>query len=243
MKKLQENKIVIYQAKSGAIELRGDLSKETLWATQLQIANAFEIDVRTVNEHIKNIYSSRELNERPTIRNFRIVQKEGKREVEREVRHYNLDLILSVGYRVNSKRATLFRQWATKTLRAHIVDGYTINRARIGKNYDAFMQSVADVKALLPKDVEVDTASILELVRMFADTWMSLDAYDKETLDIKKPTKRKVILTAGKLSASVSVLKGELVAKGEATDLFATERTRWRIGGNSRECHAVVRRH
>ncbi len=223
--KHKESKVVIFQAKSGAIELRGDFRKETLWATQLQIAQAFDVDVRTVNEHVKNIYRSEELHEKATIRKFQIVQMEGKREVEREVMHYNLDLILSVGYRVSSKRATLFRQWATKTLRAHIVDGYTINRSRIGQNYDAFMQSVAAVRVLLPKDAQIDTASILELVRMFADTWMSLDAYDKEMLDIKKPTKKKIRITAEKLKESVAVLKGELIAKGEATDLFATERT------------------
>lgn len=230
-KKQRTGDMVIFQARSGALELRGDFAKETLWATQAQIASAFDVDVRTVNEHIKNIYSSEELPERATIRNFRIVQKEGKREVEREVKHYNLDLVLSVGYRVNSKRATLFRQWATKTLRAHIVDGYTINRARVGKNYEAFMRSVDEVRALLPKGVQVDTESILELVRMFADTWMSLDAYDKEQLGAGKPTKKKVVLTAEKLHKSVSVLKGELVAKGEATDLFATERVTGALEG------------
>ncbi len=231
MKKLSNKGVAIYQAKSGAIELKGDFTRETLWATQAQIAGAFDVDVRTINEHIKNIYKSDELSEKSTIRKFRIVQKEGKREIEREINHYNLDLILSVGYRVNSKRATQFRQWATKTLRAHIVDGYTINRTRVGKNYDAFMKAVADVRALLPTGMQSDTGSILELVRMFADTWMSLDAYDKETLDIRKPTKKKVALTGAKLAESVAVLKKELIHKGEATDLFATERNRNALEG------------
>lgn len=231
MKKTQKQGVVIYQAKSGAIELRGDFTRETLWATQAQIAGAFDVDVRTINEHIKNIYKSDELIEKSTIRKFRIVQKEGKREIEREINHYNLDLILSVGYRVNSKRATQFRQWATKTLRTHIVDGYTINRTRVGKNYDAFMKAVADVRALLPAGMQSDTGSILELVRMFADTWMSLDAYDKEALDLKKPTKKKVALTGALLTESVVVLKGELIKKGEATDLFATERNRNALEG------------
>ncbi len=226
MEKKQKNSVVIYQAKSGAIELKGDFDKETLWATQAQIASAFDVNVRTVNEHIKNIYRSDELAEKSTIRNFRIVQKEGKRSIEREIKHYNLDLVISVGYRVNSKRATQFRQWATKTLRGHIVDGYTINRARVGKNYDAFMKAVADVRALLPAGMQSDTGSILELVRMFADTWMSLDAYDKEALDLKKPTKKKVALTGAQLSESVAILKKELMQKDQATDLFATERNK-----------------
>lgn len=224
-RQLQKKSLMVYQAKSGAIELRGDFDRETVWATQAQVAMAFDVDVRTVNEHIKNIYRTNELKESATLRNFRIVQLEGKRRIQREVKHYNLDMILSVGYRVNSKRATQFRQWATKTLRSHIVDGYTINRSRIGKNYAAFTQAVADVRALLPSGMQTDTGSILELVRLFADTWMSLDAYDKEQLAIGKPTKKKVTLTGAKLTESVAILKGELIRRGETTDLFATERT------------------
>ena len=143
--KRANKEVVIYQASSGAIELRGDISRETVWATQAQIAAAFAVDVRTINEHLANIYTSRELKEVSTIRKFRIVQKEGKREVERDVLHYNLDAIISAGYRINSKRATQFRQWATKTLREHITKGYTINRKRIAQNYDAFMKAVADI--------------------------------------------------------------------------------------------------
>lgn len=144
------NTPVIYQSKSGAIELRGDANAETLWATQAQIAEVFGVDVRTINEHFKNIYRTNELVESAAIRKFRIVREEGKRVVERDVQHYNLDAIISVGYRVNSKTATTFRQWATKTLREHITIGFTINRKRIGRNYDTFMQAVGDVQALLP---------------------------------------------------------------------------------------------
>ena len=230
-KQVIKKEVIIYQAKSGAIEFRGDFSRETIWATQGQIANAFSVDIRTVNEHIKNIYKTKELKEKATLRKFRTVQKEGTREVIRDVNHYNLDLALSVGYRVNSKKATQFRQWATKTLREHIVKGYTINRLRVGKNYETFMKAVADVRGLLPKGMQTDTGSILELVRLFANTWMSLDAYDKETLDIKNPTKKKVALTGAKLAESVTILKTELIKKGETTDLFATERTKGSLDG------------
>ncbi|MEK7538441.1 MAG: virulence protein RhuM/Fic/DOC family protein [Patescibacteria group bacterium] len=229
--KATKKETVIYQAKSGAIELRGDFGKETVWATQAQIATAFDVDVRTINEHIKNIYKTKELTASATLRNFRIVQKEGKREVDRDVMHYNLDMILSVGYRVNSKKATIFRQWATKTLRAHIVDGYTINKSRIAQNYDAFLKTVADVKALLPKGTAIDTEGVLELITLFADTWLSLDAYDKDTLITKGATKKSVKLTADVFSDALSSLKKSLLGKGEATDLFATERERGSIAG------------
>ena len=180
---------------------------------------------------LKNIYRTEELLETSTIRNFRIVQNEGKREVERDVKHYNLDMILSVGYRVNSKKATMFRQWATKTLRAHIVDGYTINRTRIAKNYDVFMQAVADVKALLPAGTMADTKDILELVTLFADTWLSLDAYDKDELTTKGATKKSVKITAETFSKDLAFLKEALIKKDEATDLFATERERGSLAG------------
>lgn len=106
--------LVIYQTKSGALELRGDFKHETVWATQAQIAEAFEVNIPTINEHIKNILKTKELSEKATIRKFRIVQNENGRSVEREIMHYNLDMILSVGYRVSSKRATLFRIWLPK---------------------------------------------------------------------------------------------------------------------------------
>ena len=225
------NKKLIYQTKSGALELRGDTKKETIWATQSQIADAFTVDVRTINEHIKNIYRTNELSEKSTIRNFRIVQREGKRVVERDVKHYNLDVILSVGYRVNSKTATNFRIWATKTLKQHIVTGYTINRARIVKNYDALMSSFSNLQMVMPDIVALDSKTTLDLVRLFADTWFSLDAYDKESFSPAKVNKKKVKLTADELYEGISVLKAELMKKGEATRNFAQERNREALEG------------
>lgn len=228
---LKKNAVVIYQAKSGAIELRGDFSKETLWATQAQIANAFEVDVRTVNEHIQNILKVRELLERATVRKFRTVQTEGKRQIEREIKHYNLDMILSVGYRVNSKRATLFRQWATKTLRSHIIDGYTINKSHIKNNYDAFLKSIADIQVLLPDSTKVSPQNVLELIKEFASTWMSIDAYDRESLIASGATKKSIKLTGKELTVAISDLRSELIKQGEATDIFAQEKTKHSVEG------------
>jgi len=230
-KKKSEQNMVIYQAPSGAIELRGDFDRDNLWATQAQIASAFSVDVRTVNEHLKNIYKTEELREGATIRKFRIVQTEGKRQVDREVSHYNLDAILSVGYRVNSKTATRFRQWATTTLREHITTGYTINRTQIGRNYDAFMKAVADVQTLLPEHVTLDPKQVLELIKEFASTWVSLDAYDKDALKTIGTTKRAVELTGEELTAAIQSFRDEMKRKGEATELFAHERSAGSIAG------------
>jgi len=223
--------VVIYQAKNGAIELRGDFKSETVWATQAQIAEAFNVSVPTINEHLKNIYKTQELNESSTIRNFRIVQKEGTREIERDINHYNLDIILSVGYRVNSKTATEFRKWATKTLKEYITRGYVINRKQIGKNYDIFMKSVGDIQALLPEHITLDPKSVLELIKEFASTWVSLDAYDKETLTIIGSTKKLVKFSGLELTQVIMNLRSELLKSGGATDIFAQERSQGSIEG------------
>ena len=141
-------KIAIYQTKSGAIVFRDDSKRETIWGDLNQIADLFGRDKSVISRHINNIYKSRELEEAATVAKIATVQKEGGREVTREIEHFNLDMILSVGYRVDSKQATQFRIWATKTLKQHIVQGYTINKKRVGENYEKFMQAVADVKAL-----------------------------------------------------------------------------------------------
>ncbi len=115
----------------GEIEIAVSIQNETIWLTQKQIAELFDKDTRTINEHIKTIYKEEELTEISTIRNFRIVQKEGNREVARDVLHYNLDVVISIGYRANSKKATKFRQWATKVLKEYIFNGYAINSHKI----------------------------------------------------------------------------------------------------------------
>lgn len=231
MKQKVVQQSIIYQAKNGAIELRGDVAHETIWATQEQIASAFEVNIPTINEHIKNIYSTGELSENPTLRKFRIVQKEGRRKIERDMNHYNLDMIISVGYRVNSKRATQFRIWATRILKTHIVKGYTIDRKRIAKNYDAFMKSVSEIQTLLPSSTEVDPKNVIDLIKEFAHTWFSLDAYDRDVFTGVGVTKKSLVMTSDELLGDVDLLKKELMRKGEASELFAVERSKEAIEG------------
>jgi len=223
--------LVIYQTKSGALELRGDFKHETVWATQAQIAEAFEVNIPTINEHIKNILKTKELSEKATIRKFRIVQNENGRSVEREIMHYNLDMILSVGYRVSSKRATLFRIWATKTLKEHLTKGYTINKKVLLKNHEAFLKTVSDIQALLPEHVVLDPKDILELVKEFSSTWTSLDAYDKDSLKPIGVTKKSIKLSGEELTVAIASLRAELIKKDEATEIFAQERSRGSIEG------------
>ncbi|MBI2448168.1 virulence protein RhuM/Fic/DOC family protein [Candidatus Microgenomates bacterium] len=225
------NRIVIYQAKSGAIELKGDLSRETIWATQAQMAFVFGVNPQAITKHLKNIYKEGELSKKATCSKMEQVQIEGGRRVERSVDIYNLDAIVSVGYRISSKTGTRFRQWATKTLRSYIVDGYAINKNRIAKNYEQFIRAVENVKKFLPAGASVDTKGVLELVSMFADAWLSIGAYDKKKFATSGATKKSVKLTSEMLDEAILVLKKSLIEKDEATDLFATERERGSVAG------------
>lgn len=225
------NEIIIYQSKSGAIELKKDVNRDTIWASLNQIAEIFSVQKAAISKHLTNIFESGELSQKATVSKMETVQTEGKRTVKRQIEFYNLDAIISVGYRINSKTGTNFRQWATKILREHITKGYTINPIRLKKNYVEFMAAVDKVKALLPTHVKLDTESILELVKVFADTWLSLDAYDKGSFRKGETTKKKVVLTAEKLLAAISKFKIELIKRSEATDIFAKERSAGSVEG------------
>ncbi|MFZ5376530.1 MAG: RhuM family protein [Patescibacteria group bacterium] len=216
--------IIIYQSKQGEIEFRGDLEKETLWASLQQIADLFEIDKSGISRHIKNIYDTGELDIKATVAKIATVRTEGIRTVQREIEHYNLDLILSVGYRVNSKTATKFRQWATKTLRQHIIKGYTLNKKRLVKNHQEFLQAVQSLQILLPEGNKITAKDALELVKIFAGTWQSLDAYDKSTLPKVGSSKMQASLDSAELSQAIGALKQELIRKNEASELFAQEK-------------------
>jgi hypothetical protein len=199
-----------------------------LWASQNQIADIFEVKRPAITKHIRNILKDKELDANSVRSKMEHTADDGK---TYEIQFYSLDVILAVGYRINSKKAIAFRQWATKTLKDHIYKGYTINKNRIQKNYDDFLKAIDDVKTLLPTDTTIDHDSILELIILFADTWFSLDAYDKDKLITEGATKKKVTLTAEKLNNALAELKQNLITKGEATDIFGVERGKDSIAG------------
>ena len=126
--------LVIFQEAGQAVEVRLDAKHDTVWLTQKLMADLFETSTDNVSLHLKNIFADGELSEAATTEDSSVVRQEGKRQVSRSVKHYNLDAIISVGYRVRSKRAVLFRQWATKVLREHLTRGYTLNQQRFERN-------------------------------------------------------------------------------------------------------------
>jgi hypothetical protein len=147
-KSLQQNikeEMVIYQSKSGALKLKGDFTNDTIWATQAQIAEVFGVTPQNITIHLRNLYKDNELDNKSTCKDSLQVQSEGQRQVTRSVKIYNLDVMIAVGYRINSVIGTQFLQWATKTLKQHIVEGYTINPERVTHNYNAFIKAVNQV--------------------------------------------------------------------------------------------------
>jgi prophage maintenance system killer protein len=232
MKKQKTQKdVIIYQAKNGAIELRSDDSKETLVANLNQIAELFGVQKSAISKHIKNIFESGELSQKATVSKMETVQMEGKREITRTIEMYDLDMIIAVGYRINSKTATQFRIWATRTLRDHLTKGFTINRKQVQRNYQEFLKTIESLQNLLPEHVALDPKAVIGLIREFSETWMSLDAYDKETLTVIGKTKKSVKLSGEELSEAISKLRAELMKKGETTDIFAQEKQAGSVEG------------
>jgi prophage antirepressor-like protein len=230
----KKDDIILYQGKDGAIELREDFHMETIWASLDQIASLFERDKSVISRHIKNIFTEGELAEKVVVAKNATTTPHGAmsgKTQTRQVVFYNLDMILSVGYRVNSKTATKFRQWATKTLKKHITEGYTINPTRIEKNYEEFLKAVEDVKKLLPSGTDFGASETLELIKLFAGTWFSLDAYDKSSLPKSGASKKQVEFTAEELIKGLTELKLDLISKKEATHLFAEEKQEGNLAG------------
>ena len=220
-----KNDVVIFQAKNGALELRGDFTHETVWATQAEIVSIFGVDQSVVSRHIKNIFNDGEIEEKSNM------QKMHNAISDKPALLYSLDVILGVGYRTNSKVAIEFRKWATKTLRNYIVEGFVVDKKRITKNYTQFLVIVEDIKKLLPLESSVDPKDAVELISLFADTWLSLDAYDRELLPKSKLTKKTVTLSVEKVAKNLTELRNVLIEKGEATEVFGHERSRGSISG------------
>jgi len=179
------NNIITYN--DGELELNVSIEKETVWLSQKQLGELFDVEVHTVNYHIKNIYKQKELDTNPTTRKIRIVQKEGNREVQRDVEHYNLDMIISIGYRVNSITATKFRQWAISVLKNYIQNGYAINREKITQQR---LQSLENDMTTLKSHIKNNRLEIKQGIFFKGEIF---DAY-LFVSDIIKNAKKSVVL-------------------------------------------------
>ena len=218
-----DNKIVIYQTEDGKTQLDVKLENETVWLTQAQLVQLFDSSKANVSEHIKHIYEDGELAADSTVRKFRTVQTEGKRQVGRNVTYYNLDLIISLGYRVNTKRGIQFRQWATSVLRDYLIKGYAINQRIREENYRQMVQlvrSMARTVKLQDLSKEVRNA-LLDVVVDYTFALDRLDDYDYQRLSIPESS------TEEKFHATYEVamkVLAELREKFGGSGLFANEK-------------------
>lgn len=227
MKKI-ENSVALYQSKNGEIRFRGDPSKQTIWGNLNQIAELFNVQKAAISKHIKHIYESGELNNKATVSIMETVQKEGKREVKRNVEYYNLDMIISVGYRVNSKQATAFRMWATSVLKQYLIEGYAVNEKRIADAKEK-LGSLQSVIALLESKVGRENLKgqeqeLFGLLSEYAKTLSVLEQYDTGALTVPKGKKAHVTLSYEEAIGVLEKVRTQLMDHGEATDLFARER-------------------
>ena len=176
-----ESNILLYSSDSGEVSVQVRYEDGTFWLTQKRMAELFSVDVRTVNEHLQNIFASGEMSEEGTIRKIRIVQMEGKRKVERNVTFYPLEAIIAVGYRVNSEQATHFRQWATKTLNTFITKGYVLDKKRLKQGeqfgHDYFKELLEDIREI--------RASERRFYQKITDIYALAIDYDKNAIETK----------------------------------------------------------
>ena len=189
---MEEDKIIIYQTEDGQTQIDVRLENETVWLTQQQMVQLFKSSRTNILEHIQHIYEVEELDKISTCRNFRQVQKEGNRMVNRTKTMYNLDMIISVGYRVNTKRGIKFRQWANKVLKQYLIKGYAVNE-RIRKEQIGELRQLVGMlgrtiqnQSLLSND---ETNALFEVVTNYTYALDTLDNYDYERLTIDKTTK------------------------------------------------------
>ena len=189
---MKQDQIVIYQTEDGKTQIDVRLENETVWLTQAQMAELFKSSRTNVLEHIQHIYEDEELEKEATCRNFRQVRQEGKRTVNRAIIMYNLDMIISVGYRVNSKRGVKFRQWANKVIKDYLIKGYAVNERIRHEQIGELRQLVGMLGRTLQNQEVIsndETTALFEVVTDYTYALDTLDNYDYERLSIEKTTK------------------------------------------------------
>lgn len=225
---LHGGEISVYEAADGEVRVDVRFERETVWLTQRQMAEVFDTTPENILMHLRNVFSREELEEVATTKDFLVVQTEGKRRVQRTLKHYNLDAIISVGYRINSIRGVRFRQWATRALRDHLVRGYTLNEHRLA---EVGLQEARETLDLLTQTLQSqalvdDTGqAVLELINGYSDTWRLLLEYDEDRLATPPGARPSVgVLNYDRAIGAIAELKRELMARDEASSLFGNPR-------------------
>ena len=225
---LPGGEVIVYESEDGEARVDVRFDKETVWLTRLQMAELFGRDRSVITRHINNAYREQELDSESTCANFAQVRFEGGRQVSRDVEHYNLDVIISVGYRVKSLRGTQFRIWATRTLREHLVSGFTMNERRLAeRGLDEAKQTLDLLARTLSNQALVDETgrAVLHIITAYADTWRLLLEYDEDRLTTPaSPKPATSALDLESVRTAIDEFRRDLAAKGEASPLFGNPR-------------------
>ena len=217
-----KGEIVIYTSVDGKISLDTKLENETIWLTQDMMAKLFETTPQNITMHIKNIYDDEELEQNSTCKDFLQVRNEGKRTVSRRLTHYNLDMILSVGYRIKSKTAVQFRKWATNILKEYLIKGYAINQKAIKEQQEKLTSSQQIIELLnrsLENQIETveQAQNVSKILHQYVTGLNLLDDFDHKRLDTQGITKRKAIqISVDEFLEVIDKMKGDF-----ASDVFA----------------------
>lgn len=222
--------IEIFLSSDKVVELHVKLEDDTVWLTQAQIVDLFQSSKANISEHVQHIFAEGELEREPTVRKFRTVQKEGKRRVSREIEHYNLDLIISIGYRINSKRGTQFRQWASERLKEHLIKGYTVNEGRIRQLKDGFSQLEQTIKLIHQSgqsdEIDIREAKgLLEIIANYTRSFILLNQFDSNRLELEKLNEHITYeISYEEAMHAIEELKKILINKKEASNLFGNQK-------------------
>ena len=220
--------VAVYEDAGGEVRVDVCLDRETVWLTQRQLAEVFDSTPENVLMHLRNIFGSGELEAEATTKEFLVVRTEGRRRVRRRLKHYNLDAIISVGYRVNTRRGVRFRQWATRTLHGHLVQGFTLNERRLAELGLREARETLDLLArTLRNQALVDDTgqAVLDLIAGYADTWRLLMEYDEDRLAAPPGTgPSSGVLDHDRAIAAIAEFRRDLMARKQASSLFGSAR-------------------
>jgi death-on-curing family protein len=227
---VSESELILFQSSDELVELNVILDDEmdTVWASGKQMEELFGKTRRTIGEHIQNLYSEGELDESSTRRNFRLVQKEGNRQINRNIEHFNLDVVISVGYRVKSQRGVEFRKWATERLKEHLVRGYTINEGLLKVKQGEIESLRSRIQSLDEQRVlegERITTGFLNIIKAYSRSFELLNRFDNSTLESVGLTEELIYtINYDEVKSAIGELKANLMEKGEASELFGNEK-------------------
>lgn len=216
--------IAIYESPGGVVEVR--LTGETVWLNLNQMAELFDRDKSVISRHLSNIFREGEVEKAATVAFFATVQNEGGRSISRQIPHYNLDAILSVGYRVNSRQGTRFRQWSSQVLQEHLTRGYTLNRQRFEENARELEAALVLVRKAAGSDAlsSDQGRGLVDVIARYTQTFLLLQRYDEGLLTEPKGTVGGTLPPIAEARTRIAALKRDLMGRKEAGDLFGQER-------------------